>query len=87
MSRPSSLRLACLVLCLFALPALVRAQTPPPPGLPAPEGLIAADADQRRFPPLFYPYSAAAPRRRRRRDHYLRANLGGRPAANVGHAR
>ena len=45
MPRPSSLRLVCLVLLLFALPALVRAQTPPPPGLPVPDGLIAADAD------------------------------------------
>ena len=61
MPRPSSLRLVCLVLLLFALPALVRAQTPPPPGLPVPDGLIAADADQRRFPPLLYPPSPTAP--------------------------
>ena len=61
MSRASYLRLVCLVLSLFVLPALVSAQTPPPPGLPAPDGLIAADADQRRFPPLLYPPSPTTP--------------------------
>ena len=51
MLRASSFRLATIILPLLILPALVAAQTPPS-GSPAPDGLIAADADQRQFPPL-----------------------------------
>ncbi|MCW5862632.1 MAG: PD40 domain-containing protein [Anaerolineae bacterium] len=63
MTRAFLLRTALLVFCLFALPALVAAQTLPVAPTPVPDGMIAADADARIFPPLGLPVApdAAAP--------------------------